>query len=163
MTSCNGFETALAALLLSTACSTAQTRREPDGDFATLADRYFDEVFFKYSPTEGTRAGLHQYDPLLEDYSRRAIDARVAALKDFQGRFEGLRFPADAPDAAVDRNLVLSDIRSSLLDLETIRRWEKDPDLYSAGITASAFVIMSRDFASPDERLRSLVAREKQM
>src|SRR5712692_7521072 len=29
--------------------------------------------------------------------------------------------------------------------------------------TASAFVIMSRNFAPPDERLRSLVAREKQM
>jgi uncharacterized protein (DUF885 family) len=50
-----------------------------------------------------------------------------------------------------------------LLTLETIRPWEKNPDIYSSGIAASAFTIMSRRFASPDDRLRSLVAREKQM
>ncbi len=41
--------------------------------------------------------------------------------------------------------------------------WEKNPDDYSSGITNSAFVLMERNFAPPDERLRSLVAREKQM
>ena len=156
-------ETAVAAGLLLTACSGAQPRRGAgEGEVAALADRYFDEVFFKYSPTRATRAGLHEYDTRLEDFSPAAIDAQVAALKDFETRFERLQMPG-SPDAEADRELLLSDIRSNLLDLTTIRRWEKDPDLYSGGITASAFVIMSRNFAPPDERLRSLVAREKQM
>ena len=59
--------------------------------------------------------------------------------------------------------MVLNNIRSTLLTLETIRPWEKNPDNYSSGITASAFALMERTFASPDDRLRSLVAREKQM
>ena len=156
-------ETAVAAGLLLTACSGAQPRRGAgEGEVAALADRYFDEVFFKYSPTRATRAGLHEYDTRLEDFSPAAIDAQVAALKDFETRFERLQMPG-SPDAEADRELLLSDIRSNLLELTTIRRWEKDPDLYSGGITASAFVIMSRNFAPPDERLRSLVAREKQM
>ena len=41
--------------------------------------------------------------------------------------------------------------------------WEKDPDQYSSGISNSAFVLMERTFASPDDRLRSLIAREKLM
>ena len=156
-------ETAVAAGLLLTACSGAQPRRGAgEGEVAALADRYFDEVFFKYSPTRATRAGLHEYDTRLEDFSPAAIDAQVAALKDFETRFERLQMPG-SPDAEADRELLLSDIRSNLLELTTIRRWEKDPDLYSGGITAIAFVIMSRNFAPPDERLRSLVAREKQM
>jgi uncharacterized protein (DUF885 family) len=47
--------------------------------------------------------------------------------------------------------------------LITIRLWEKDPDLYSSGIANAAFVLMERTFASPDDRLRSLIAREKRM
>src|SRR5207245_7078792 len=62
-----------------------------------------------------------------------------------------------------DGELLLSDTTSSRLDLTTILPLEKDPDRYSSSITISAFVIMSRDFAPADERLRSLVAREKQM
>src|SRR2546426_10076769 len=155
---------AVAASLVLTACSSAQPRRGArEGELAALAARYFQEVFFKYSPTRGTRAGLHAYDTRLEDFSRAAIEARVAALKDFENRIESVPVPRASADVAADRELLLSDIRSSLLELTTIRRWEKDPDVYSGGITESAFVIMSRNFAPPDERLASLVAREKQM
>src|SRR5579864_2146909 len=59
--------------------------------------------------------------------------------------------------------MLLGNIRSALLTLETIRSWEKSPDSYSSGITNSVYVIMSRRFASPDDRLRSVVAREKLM
>jgi uncharacterized protein (DUF885 family) len=156
-------QTAVAAGLLFTACSGAQPRRgAEEGDLSTLADRYFDEVYFKYGPTEATHAGLHQYDTRIEDFSRTAVDAQVAALKDFERRFEAVSVAPGSVEAA-DRELLLSNVRSTLLGLTTIRGWEKDPDLYSSSITASAFVIMSRRFAPPDERLRSLVAREKQM
>src|SRR5438128_9298189 len=158
------FRIALAASLLLAACSAAQPRSGAEqGELAALANRYCEEVYFKYSPTRATRAGLHAYDTSLEDFSRAAIDAQVAALKDFEDRVERLQPSGGAPDAAADRDLLLSDIRSSLLELTTIRRWEKDPNLYASGITESAFVIMSRNFASPDQRLASLVAREKQM
>src|SRR5882672_8116337 len=153
-----------AVVLVLSACSSAPPKRSAEEtDLAALADRYFEEVFFKYSPTRATAAGLHQYDSQLEDFSRSSIDAHVAVLNDFQRRFENLHLPAGSPDAAADRELLLSDIRATLLDLTTIRRWERDPDVYSSGISGSAFVIMSRKFASPDERLRSLVEREKQM
>ena len=62
-----------------------------------------------------------------------------------------------------DRELLLGNIHSTLLALNTIRLWEKDPDQYSSGISNGAFVLMERAFASPDDRLRSLIAREKQM
>jgi uncharacterized protein (DUF885 family) len=154
----------IAAALVLSACSSAQPKPgAEEADLAALADRYFAEAYFKYSPTRATAAGLHQYDSQLEDFSRPAIEARVALLNDFRKRFENLRLPPGAPDAAADQELLLSDIRSTLLDLTAVRRWERDPDIYSSGISNSAFVIMSRKFASPDERLRSLVEREKLM
>ncbi len=59
--------------------------------------------------------------------------------------------------------MVLANIRSQLLTLETIRPWEKNADNYSSTCANGAFMLMERKFASPDERLRSLISREKQM
>jgi len=128
-----------------------------------LADEYFDQVFFKFSPTGGTFVGLHQYDPLLEDYSRAAVDANVAALHAFEKRVEGLDPVGLDETRTADRELVLSNIRGTLLTLETIRPWEKNPDTYSGGISNSVYVIMIRKFAPPDDRLRSVVSREQKM
>ena len=122
----------------------------------TLYDRFFDEYYFPFSPTTATSAGIHKYDDKLEDYSKGGIARRVAALKKFEGEF------AKLPESA-DRDLVLNSIRAGLLELETVRGWERNPDNYSSGITNSAFVIMSRTFAPPESRLRSLTARERLM
>src|SRR5207253_8805342 len=109
---------AVAASLVLTACSSAQPRPGVEqGELAALADRYFEEVFFKYSPTRATRAGLHAYDARLEHFSRSAIDAQVAALQDFEDRVQRLQPSGGPPDAAADRDLLLSDVRSSLLEL----------------------------------------------
>ena len=41
--------------------------------------------------------------------------------------------------------------------------WKKDPDSYTGGITNSIFLIMKRNYAPAEERLRSAIAREKQV
>src|ERR1700722_2617568 len=122
---------------------------------AQQVDRFFDDVYFKFNPTVGTASGFHQYDAQLEDYSKAAVQAQRHALHVAEKQFAAL--PADP-----DRDLILSYIRASLLELEQVRSWEKNPDNYSSGITNSIFVIMSRTFASPDVRLQSVIARERQ-
>ena len=55
-----------------TATTVQAQRVAADGALQTfnfLADQYFDDVYFRFSPTSGTAAGLHQYDTQLEDYS----------------------------------------------------------------------------------------------
>ena len=133
--------------------------------FEKVSDEYLDQVYLRYQPTQGTLAGYHQYDAQLEDYSKKSIDAEIGALKSFEKRIEAIR-PDDAAADFVprsDREIVLSNIRSELLTLETIRPWEKNADNYSSICGNGAFTLMERKFASPDERLRPLVAREKQM
>jgi uncharacterized protein (DUF885 family) len=62
-----------------------------------------------------------------------------------------------------DRELLLHEIDGRLLELEQMRGWEKNPDRYASRITYSVFLIMSRKFAPPEERLRSVIARERLM
>lgn len=136
---------------------------DANAQFRALADQYFEQSTFAYNPTFGTSAGLHQYDSKLENYSRAAVDAQIATLQGFEKKFEGLpTFQMDQSTQA-DHEMVLDDIRSKLLTLQVIKPWEKNPDNYSSGIANSAFVLMERKFAPPDERLRSLIGREKQM
>ena len=122
----------------------------------SLTDRFFDEYYFPFNPTSATSAGIHKYDGQLEDYSKAGVEARVAKLKQFEAAFAKL-----PPDP--DRDLVLSTIRAGLLEYQTVRSWERNPDIYSSGITGSAFTIMSRTFAPPEVRLRSLIERERKM
>jgi uncharacterized protein (DUF885 family) len=131
--------------------------------FRTLADQYFSDTVFHFGPTGATELGFHQYDTKLEDYSRAGVDAEIAALKEYEWKFDD--FPAAGLDESTlgDLAIMRDNVRAGLLELETIRGWEKNPDNYSSGITNSAFVLMERDFAPVDERLRSLIARERQM
>jgi uncharacterized protein (DUF885 family) len=131
--------------------------------FNFLEDQFFTDVYFKFAPTAGTSAGLHQYDAQLEDYSAAGVAREVAALHEFEKKVEAIDgSELDAPVAA-DREILLNNIKSELLTLEVIRGWEKNPDDYSTGITNSAFVIMERPYASANTRLRALVEREKLM
>ena len=139
----------------------AATEKEAAWD--RLADEYFDQVYFKFGPSNGTSTGFHQYDVLLEDYSRAGIDANVAALHAFHKRVAAVDAQGLDETRVADRELVLTNIQGSLLTLETVRPWEKNPDFYSSGISNSVYVIMIRKFAPVDERLRSVVAREEKM
>jgi hypothetical protein len=132
--------------------------------FVHASDEYFDQVYFPYQPTLGTLAGYHQYDTQLEDLSQAKINAETAALKKFEKRLDDMHRKATFDqETRGDCEIVLGVIASRLLTLETIRFWEKNPDLYSSTASNGAFSIMERKFASPDDRLRSLVARERQM
>ena len=147
----------LVALLVAGLCF-AHSRDEA---FALLADRYFAEVAFRFDPVQGTAAGFHQYDTQLSSGSKAEVQAQIAALRKFQAEVEGFDERGLSPTAAADRELVLAQIRSGLLALENIRMWEKNPDIYSSGATNAIFVIMSRSFALPAERMKAAIAREK--
>ena len=161
------FVTAIALFLVcaSSVVSNAQ-RVSADGAGQTLdylSDQYFEQVYFKYSPTAGTSAGLHQYDMQLEDYSAASVQREIAALHGWEKKIAALDASALDAGQAADREILLNQIRSSLLSLEVIRGWEKNPDNYSSGVTGSIFTIMERPYAPVNTRLRAAISREKQM
>ena len=148
----------LAAVLLLTGTLFAQTSTSWD----KIVDEYFDQ-YFEFHPTDGTASGFHQYDTKLPDYSRAAIDKEVAWCNDWLKRLDAIDPQSFPLEQRQDWELVRNALNSRLLDLQQIRGWQKNPDTYSSSITSAVFQIMSRKFAPPDERLRSVIAREKQM
>ncbi|MGA7156125.1 MAG: DUF885 domain-containing protein [Acidobacteriaceae bacterium] len=131
--------------------------------FNYLSAQYFQDIYFKFAPTAGTSAGLHQYDSELEDYSAAGVQKEVAALHDFEKKLEGIDPSALDAEPAADYQILLNNVRGQLLQLEVVRGWEKNPDTYSSGVTNSIFVIMERPYAPVDVRLRAAIDREKQI
>ena len=131
--------------------------------FQSLTEQYFENVYFKFSPTSGTAAGLHEYDTQLEDYSAASEQREVAALKDIEKKLEKIDPSALDAQPAADYAILLNNVRGTLLQLEVVRGWEKNADSYSSGVTGSVFSIMERAYAPVNVRLRAVVEREKLM
>jgi len=141
---------------------TATPEAMATAEFNGMVDKYFDE-YFHFHPSQGTAAGFHQYDNELEDYSQKSRDAELSFLLEqkqgagyAQGEFLN-------QEQRIDLKLISNAINSRILELQEIRMWQKNPNLYSARATSSIFELMSRDFAPPTERLKSVIAREQKI
>jgi uncharacterized protein (DUF885 family) len=130
--------------------------------FNQLVESYFD-FFFQMSPTAATQAGFHQYDAKLEDFSQTGVEAETAGLTRFRKKFGEINRDGLTEIAVGDLDVLISAIDSRLLELQTIQMWKKDPDLYGSSVSYSVFLIMRRDFAPLADRLRSVIARERQI
>jgi uncharacterized protein (DUF885 family) len=153
-------------LLMVFSAATARSADPPSSQaeaaFHTLVDRYFD-FYFQVNPTVATQTGFHQYDTKLEDFSRAGVEAEISGLMKFQKEFSGVGRNELTEVSAGDLDVLTSAISSRLLELRTIQMWKKDPDTYPSSVSYSVFLIMRRNFAPLPERLRSVIARERQI
>jgi uncharacterized protein (DUF885 family) len=140
----------------------APAAESKDAAFTAAAHDYLEDLY-RRQPTMATYLGVHKYDDQLEDYSREGVTAAVAALRQFRERITAFDPASLSADNQLDREQVLHAIDSRLLTLEAIRPWARDPDTYSSGLTNTAYIMIKREFAPPEERLRKLIAREKAM
>ena len=133
-----------------------------DDAFSAFVDRYFEE-YFHFHPSRGTRMGFHQYDSELPSYSRREIEEEISRSKGALSELARIMRSELSRDNRFDARLLESSIRGDILDLENIRSWESDPNFYNQMVSSALFVLVQRDFAPVEERLKSLIARERRV
>ncbi len=133
-----------------------------DAAFKHLATEILEDTFRRH-PSQATDLGIHKYDDQLEDYAAASVKAEADAARGFKDRLDAIDPAALSLDQQLDRGLLRHQMDSTVLQLETVRRWAKDADLYSGGITNAAYVIMKRAFAPAEARLTNLIARERRM
>jgi hypothetical protein len=84
-------------------------------------------------------------------------------LKLFRKQFAALDKRALRDGANTDHSLIENDIEIELWYLDDTRGWETDPSYYLADPFFSIFLLASREFAPPAERIRALSARLEQV
>lgn len=129
--------------------------------YSDYVDHFF-TLYFKYNPSEATASGFHQYDSQLEKFSTHEIDAEITAYKKLLEETKNIDFKKLDLDQTLDIELIKNRLQGKILALKNIRAWEKQPDFYATTVSNSIFLLMSRNFAPAKERMKSVIAREKQ-
>lgn len=153
---CNSSEKTPAA---GTAVSSATAA---DSTFTALARAIIDDHLARY-PSAASDLGVHKYDDRIEDASQAAVKAESQALTDFRTKLSAIDTTGLSVANRADRELLIRSMDAGILANDVIKRWAKDADAYSGGITNAAYVIMKRSFAPAADRLKSLIARERLM
>ena len=87
-------------------------------------------------PTAATFDGVHVHDDLLEDFSRASIDRQIRDLNGFARRLASMSSDA-TPAERADHSALMANAQARLHELEVIRTWERDPQLYADTLATS--------------------------
>ncbi|RKG97778.1 DUF885 domain-containing protein [Corallococcus sp. CA053C] len=163
-----------ALLLLSPGCTTSRPPAQTESPAAQAAtpalspaqvalrafvDAHFEE-HFRRSPMAATSAGVHTYDGELRGFRPEERASHLAYLK---ARLAALPLAVDRAalplEDRADYDMLANHFQARILDLETVRPWERNPNQYLSFASGSVFQLINRDFAPLEERMRSAVKR----
>jgi uncharacterized protein (DUF885 family) len=130
--------------------------------FNQIADEYL-KGYYSFNPTEATAAGLHEYDAQLETRSRETVAREVRRLRDTVGVLMRINPGVLSEEARYDYLVLLSHARGQLLELQDIRMWQRDPNVYNRIAAASVDNILKRNYAPIEQRLNLVLAREREI
>ena len=125
-----------------------------------LSDDFF-AAYYTYYPVHATRQGLHEYDYSLGHYRRDQIEETLRRMKVLQAQVAEIDPEQMDHLHALDHPVLTTRIKREIYWIEKWRFWENNPLFYKDIILEGMFNLVSRDFAPLDERLKSLIARQK--
>jgi uncharacterized protein (DUF885 family) len=146
--------------ILALAAVLAVSCGRPRNNFGDFAEEYFN-AYYAAHPSQGTAAGFHQYDAVLEDLSAGARAARIGTLKRQRERIKTIRTERLEGGDAIDAAVLEGQIEAELLQLETLKTWRANPMIYVELPGSAIDGLMKRDFAPAAARLKSVSARLK--
>ena len=113
-------------------------------------------------PTHATLDGIHTHDDLLEDLSRHGIDQEARALAGYLRRLEEIDRDGLTSIEALEHRMLASHLRGRMFDLEAVRPWERNPQIY-ADILASSLAGQALFTHAPaPERARRVLSKLRQ-
>lgn len=130
---------------------------EKDARFQDIADEYL-EGHLNARPEMGTYLGLHQYDGKASDYSKAALDAELQRLKEYETKLSSIDPDSLGESARYDYKILLSAIQQELFSFEVMRGYWINPMTYAGALDLNIYI--QRDFASLEDRVRSVIAIE---
>ncbi len=114
-------------------------------------------------PTGATLDGVHAHDDLLEDLGRTSIDAQVRALAGFRRRLDEIR-PRELTDVeSIERDILAANVRARAFELEDVRTWERNPQLYADLLATSLAGQALFAYAPAADRARRALSKLRQV
>lgn len=128
--------------------------------FDNLTQRHF-RAHYAFNPSFATYWGIHEYDDSLENWNAQTIAAEGSRLRRVLEDLETIDPKGLDDTTRIDYDLFRSGVQQSLYELTEMRGWAKDPGQYNYGFMLESMI--ARNFAPPEQRLRSLTTRLRQV
>jgi uncharacterized protein (DUF885 family) len=130
-----------------------------DDQFQKLATDYIEQRLQTH-PEEATELGDHRFDDRLTDYSPEARARELAAAKAVREKLNGF-----GPDAklsgpnGVDLRILKESVDYQIFELEELKEADWNPLVYNQSLANSLYLLVVREFASPETRVPNLRKR----
>src|SRR5918994_870490 len=113
-------------------------------------------------PTGATLDGIHTYDDHVEDFIKHAIEQHTRALSGFARRLQDINQNDLTAVEKAEQPMVAANIQARMFDLEQIRTWERNPQLYSDTLCSSLAAQIVFTHAPLPERARRVLSKLRQ-
>jgi uncharacterized protein (DUF885 family) len=113
-------------------------------------------------PTHATLDGVHTHDDLLEDLSRQGVDGEVHALSGYLRRLDEIHRDALTEIERLEHRMLTSNLQARMFELEDIRTWERNPQVYSDILASSLAGQALFTYAPAAERARRVLSKLRQ-
>jgi uncharacterized protein (DUF885 family) len=134
----------------------------PSEPFPHFVDDYL-AYLHEALPSYAGLDGVHAHDDLLEDLSRQAIDVHVRTLSGFGRRLHQIDPSHLSRVEQVDHPIVAAGIEARMYELEVVRSWERNPQIYAEIIGSSLAGQALFAYAPEAERARRVVSKLRQV
>jgi uncharacterized protein (DUF885 family) len=134
----------------------------PSEPFPHFVDDYL-AYLYEVLPSQASGDGVHLHDDLLEDLSRPAVEAHTRALAGFGRRLQQIDPALLPPAEQVEHRIVAANIEARVHELETVRSWERNPQMYAdiLGLSLAGQALFA--YAPEADRARRVVSKLRQV
>ncbi len=138
-------------------------QNEEDQKFLKFLDAYFDALW-KFYPTMGTLQGYHKYDNKLEDLKSGNIEKRHDELDELNQELVAKIDSAKlSPEFQIDHAMMVDGLDRELIKHENLLPWEYNPLFYNTIFNNCVRSLLTKEFASADERAKNATERLKDL
>src|SRR6476660_1987866 len=145
------------SLVLVTASATKQ-----DDQFQKIAHDYI-EQYLRANPEDATELGDHRFDGQLTDYSPEARAKEQATQKEFREKLDAIDGSQLTDANNIDFRILKENIDYQIFRAEKLRDPEWNPLVYMQSLANSLYLLVARDFASPEQRIPNLRQRMEEI
>jgi len=135
-----------------------QPRAAGPTPFARFVDAYLDR-FARYHPSIAAGNGIHAHDGELENFSAASIAEEVGWLRSERRDLDAFDVAQLTADERVDRRILQGVIDGWLLDLDTVRTWQRNPMIYAAAVSDGVHNLMTMESSPAADRMRQAIAK----
>src|SRR5881392_3803787 len=150
---------AAAALSLSISNTFATSQ---DDSFQKVAHDYV-EQYLQANPEQATELGDHRFDSELTDYTAEARAKDLATQKEFRDKLNAIDGSQLTGANNIDFRILKENIDYEIFRAEELKEPEWNPLVYMQSLANSLYLLVARDFASPEQRIPNLRHRMEEI